>query len=324
MSLCLIVQPIHDAGIQRLRAAGIEPRLASRPDMTTVGAEIAAATAVITRGAGLSAAAMERAPRLRVVISHGVGVDAIAVDCASKLGIAVANTPDANRDSVAEHTMALMLAVVKRVPAADAAARRVDFDFKYRASLRDLSGKVLGVVGYGGIGRRVAAMARAAFAMEVVVHSASADPAELYERSYRPAASLEALLEEADVVSLHRTLRPESDRLISGRELKRMKPTAILINTARGRLVDEAALVAALSRGELAGAGLDVYESEQMLPDHPLLSLSNVVLTPHSAGSSEEALRRTAEQAAEQVVRALAGGRPANLVNPEMWDRRRR
>lgn len=324
MSLCLVIQPIDGAGIRRLRAAGIEPRLASRPDMTTVGAEIAPAAAVITRSAGLSAAAMERAPRLRVVVSHGVGVDAIAVDRASKLGIAVANTPDANRDSVAEHTMALMLAVVKRLPAADTATRRVDFDFKYRASLRDLSAKILGVVGYGGIGRRVAAMAQAAFAMEVVVHSASADPTELYDRGYRRAASLEALLEEADVVTLHRTLRPEAHRLISGCELGRMKPTAVLINTARGGLVDEASLVAALSRGELAGAGLDVYESEQMPPDHPLLSLSNVVLTPHSAGSSEEALRRTAEQAAERVIRALAGERPANLVNSEVWGRRRR
>ena len=324
MSLCLVVQPIHSAGLERLRAAGIETRLASRADMETVCAEIVEANAVITRSAGLSAAAMDHAPRLRMVVSHGIGVDAIALDHAEVLGIAVANTPDANRDSVAEHTIALMLAVAKRVPAADAATRRADFDFKYHASLTDISGKVLGVVGYGGIGRRVAAIARAGFGMEVVVHSTSADPAELRACGYRSSGSLEVLLEEADFVTLHRTLRKETRRLISARELELMKPGAILINTARGRLVDEAALVAALSRGELGGAALDVYESEEMTLDHPLLSLPNVVLTPHSAGSSEEALLRTAEQAAERVMAALAGERPENLINPEMWKRRRR
>jgi D-3-phosphoglycerate dehydrogenase / 2-oxoglutarate reductase len=321
--VCLIVQPIHPVGVKRLHDAGLTPRLATSADMDTVAHELADATAVITRSAGLTAAAMEAAARLRVIGSHGIGVDAIAVDRATALGIPVVNTPEANRDAVAEHTIALMLGVAKRLVQADAATRAGNFMFKYKNPTTGVSGKVLGIIGFGGIGRRVAKMARGGFAMDVMVLSDTASRAEIASLGYRAAESIHALLAEADIVSLHRTSLPHSRQLIGEPELARMKSTAVLINTARGALVDEAALAAALKDFKIAGAGLDVFESERMATDHPLLSLPNVVLSPHCAGSSNEALAQTAEQLVERVV-AVLQGIPMDVVNFEVWERRRR
>jgi D-3-phosphoglycerate dehydrogenase / 2-oxoglutarate reductase len=321
--VCLIVQPIHPAGVRLLQDAGLAPRLAASADMATVAHELRDVTAVITRSAGLTAAAMDAAPMLRVIGSHGIGVDAIALDRATALGIPVVNTPEANREAVAEHTIALMLGVAKRLVKADAATRARNFGFKYENPTTDISGKVLGIIGFGGIGRRVAKMARQGFVMDVLILSDTASPDEIEELGYRAAASLDALLAEADIVSLHRISTPNSRRLIGERELTLMKPTAVLINTARGALVDETALAAALKEFKIAGAGLDVFESEHMAPNHPLLTLPNVMLSPHCAGSSNEALERTAEQLVERVIAVLKGV-PMDVVNSEVWERRRR
>src|ERR1700736_2560608 len=191
---CLLVQPIHPVGLEQLKAAGLTPRLATHADMVTVAREMSDVTAVITRSAGLNAAAMDCAPFLRVIGSHGIGFDAIAVDHATALGIPVVNTPEANQASVAEHTVALILGVAKRLVAADAATRRVDFGFKYKHSLSDISGKTLGIVGFGRIGRRVAAMMKSAFSMDILVASDSAQAVEVNTLGYRLAPSLDALL----------------------------------------------------------------------------------------------------------------------------------
>jgi D-3-phosphoglycerate dehydrogenase len=321
--VCLIVQPIHPEGERLLREAGLVPRLASASDMVTVAREIVDATAVITRSAGLDPQAMDAARHLRVIGSHGVGVNAVAVDHATALGIPVVNTPEANRVAVAEHTVALMLAAAKNLVAAHEAGRQGDFDFKYRTALTEISGKVLGIVGFGGIGRKVAAIAKAGFGMQVLVLSQSADPGELRQLGYQLAADLDSLLRDSDFVSLHRPLMSTAGFLIGERELALMKPGSILINTARGALVDESALVAALTAKRIAGAALDVFQSEQMKPGHPLLAAPNAILTPHVAGSAEEALKRTAEQVVERVVSVLAGT-PMDVVNPDVWERRRR
>lgn len=298
MSLCLLSEPIHPAGIERLRRSGIAVRLAASHDTTAICAEIGDADAVITRGFGLAAEAMDCAPRLKVIGSHGVGTDAIAVAHATELGIAVVNSPEANRQAVAEHVFALILGLAKRIASADAATRRSDFSFKHREPIRDLDGKVLGIVGFGGIGKRVAVVGSAGFGMDVLVFSRSASDADVTAAGLRRAASLQALVAEADFVSLHQTLRPETHHLISVKELSLMRPDAILINTARGGLVDEAALAAALQSGTLSGAGLDVFSREAMPADAPLLRAPNLLLTPHIAGSSQAALRRTAEEVA--------------------------
>jgi D-3-phosphoglycerate dehydrogenase len=319
-----MVQPIHAAGVQRLQAAGIEPRLATASDMRTVAAEIGDAHAVITRSAGLDHQAIDAAPHLRVIGNHGVGLDPVDVERATELGIAVINTPGANAISVAEHAVALALAVAKRIPAADSAVRAGDAGFKYRVDLHELTGKTVGVVGFGAIGRRTAAMFVAAFSMRLLVHSPGAQPDDVAALGGQRCDDIDDLLRASDVVTLHVPLRPSTRGLLGTREIALLRPGAILVNTSRGAVIDEGALVDALRAGRLAGAGLDVFASEAMPLDHPLLSLDRVVLSPHVAGSTDEALARTAVQVADGVIDVLEDRRPRHLVVPEMWDLRRR
>jgi D-3-phosphoglycerate dehydrogenase len=291
--------------------------------MATVAREIVGSTAAITRNAGLDHAAMLVSRNLVVLGVHGIGTDPVDIDYANEIGLPVVFTPYANVQAVAEHTIALMLAVMKCIPAADRATRAGNFDFKYRADARELCGKTLGIVGYGRIGRRVAAISRTAFDLKVLAYSPSADPDRLATEGVRKCNALSELLAAADVISLHVPIRESTRQLIDADALAQMKPGAILINTGRGAVVDENALVAALETGRIAGAGLDVFESEVMAADYPLLRLDNVVLSPHLAGSAEECLERTAVEVAEQVIDVLQGRRPPNLVNPEVWERRR-
>ncbi len=315
-----LVQPIHPAGVARLRAAGLAVRRASAADTATVAAEIGDARVAVTRNAGLAAAAMAAAPALRLVVVHGVGHDRVDLAEATARGIAVCNTPAANARSVAEHAIATTLALARRLREADALVRAGRFEERYRLRIDDLRGKTLGLVGAGRIGLATAALARG-FRMRVLAYSPSVAPARLARRGIEPSADLGRLLEAADVVSLHARLRPETRGLIGAAELARMRPTALLVNTARGALVDEAALVAALARRQIAGAALDVFASEPVPADHPLLALDNVLLTPHVAGASEQALAATAEAVAAAILRAERGRRPAHLLNPAAWRR---
>jgi D-3-phosphoglycerate dehydrogenase / 2-oxoglutarate reductase len=320
--MCLLVQPIDPQGVERLLAAGIEPVLASAPTMAAVEREIADAVAVITRNAGLNRRAIDAAAHLRVIGNHGVGLDPVDVPHATALGIPVVNTPGANAVSVAELTVALALAVVKRIRAAEQATRRGDFAFKYSAGISELAGATVGIVGFGQVGRRAAAMFVHGFGMRLLVHAPSPDAAEVATLGGRQ-VDLPELLAESDLISLHLPLSPARHHMLDAAAIARMKPGAILINTARGALVDESALAEALSVGRLAGAGLDVFAQEPIPLGHPLLGLPNVVVTPHMGGSSRQAGIRTALSVVEQVLEVLAGRRPAHLVNPAAWPRRR-
>ncbi|MDQ0474590.1 hydroxyacid dehydrogenase [Labrys wisconsinensis] len=315
MAECLIVQPIHAAGIAVLERAGIRAVQASSAEPAAVLREVAGATAVITRNAGLSAAAIAAAPHLRVIAVHGVGTDPVAVEAATARGIAVVNTPGSNARSVAEHAIALTFALARSIVPADAAARAGDTGFKHRAGLTDLEGATFGVAGFGAAGRVTAGLARS-LGMRVLVWSRSTSVAACAEAGAERAESLEALLAAADVVSLHLPLTSATRGLIGPRELALMKPSALLINTGRGALVDEAALAEALRERRIGGAGLDVFVQEPLPAHSPLAGLDTVVLSPHLAGSSRQALERTARLAAEQVVTVLAGGTPPHLVNP--------
>jgi D-3-phosphoglycerate dehydrogenase / 2-oxoglutarate reductase len=319
----LIVQPIHAAGLALLAAAGLSLRHASAADMATVAAEVGEAVAVVTRSAGLSGPAMEAAPKLRVVGNHGVGVDPIDLPTARRLGIVVVNTPGTNARAVAELTVALMLATLRRLIEADRAARAGDAGFKYRATMRELSGRTVGLIGFGEIGRRVGAMLRGAFDVRLLVHTRPPDPEGL-ARVGAEWVPLERLAAESDVVSLHLPGAPGAAPLVDAAFLARMRPDAILINTARGSLVDTEALVRALNEGRLAGAGLDTVGVDLAPPSHPLLALERVVVTPHVGGSTEESLERTAVAVATRVVEALRDRRPEGLVDPEVWPARRR
>jgi phosphoglycerate dehydrogenase-like enzyme len=246
----------------------------------------------------------ESIPRLRLLSLWGTGTDNVDLAAAREHNITVANTPGVAAPSVAEHALALLLAVAHRIPRQDAAVRQGSWP---RGDAMVLAGKVLGVVGLGAIGARLAELGRG-IGMRVVAwtfHPKAAPGIEI--------VSLEDLLRTSDVVSLHVRLSPKTERMIGQREFEQMKPGAILINTARGAIVDEAALAQALSSGRLAGAGLDVFCAEPLPAGHDLAGLPNVVLTPHSAGITPEALEGGLQLAVENVRNFLASS-PSNVV----------
>ena len=266
---------------------------------------------------------LDAAPRLRVVSNLAVGYNNIDVAAATARGIVVTNTPGILTEATAELAFALILAAARRV---------VDLDRRTRAGewtcwapllflSREVSGKTLGVVGLGRIGRAVARRARA-FGMRVLYHSRSRLEAEEERDLGVEYAEKDELLATADFVSLHVPLSAETRHLIGRRELGLMKPTAYLINTSRGPVVDEAALVEALKARRIEGAGLDVYESEPMLTPG-LAALDNAVLLPHVGSATVETRTKMARMAAENLLSALRGERPAHVVNPEVWPRRR-
>jgi D-3-phosphoglycerate dehydrogenase len=322
MPICLIAQPIHRAGVERLKAAGIEVRHATSSDDATLAREMAQVDAVVVRDS-LCAALIDAAPQLAVIANHGTGTDQVDVAHAHALGIPVVYTPEANVRSVAEHAVMLMMAVSRQVIAADAATRAANWRFKYERSMLSLHGKTLGIVGFGRTGRLVCDIATRGLGMSAVVWSPNADPEQVARHGARRVDTLALLLQQADVVSLHRPLHAETRHTLDEKALRQMKPQAIVINTSRGGLIDEAALVQALHERRIFGAGLDVFANEPLRADSRLAELDNVVLTPHVAGSTEEALQTTAIQCAEQIIDVLAGRRPAHLVEPAMWSSRR-
>jgi D-3-phosphoglycerate dehydrogenase len=250
-------------------------------------------------------------PDLVMVAAMGTGVDNIDLAAASRRGVLVCNAPGANARSVAEHTIGLMLAAVRHIARGDREMRAGEWRHH---ETPELEGKTLGVLGLGNIGRIVARLG-GAFGMRVLAWSRTPDP----ERAAACGAMLvdrETLLRESDVVCLCLTAAPETRHLIDADALALMKPGAVLVNTARAALVDEAALVAALRAGRIAGAGLDVYTEEPLPAGSPLRELESVVLTPHSGWVSHEARDRLVRAPVENILAYLAG-RPQNVVNPE-------
>lgn len=245
---------------------------------------------------------IEAAPRLQLIQKIGVGVNTIDLDAAKARGIPVCNLPGTNARAVAEMTLTLMLAVIRRVPRFDAGLRAgVWADPLLQDGIGELGGKTVGLVGYGAIPRLLAPVL-AALGCRVLYHTRNPVGDAIGERR-----TLDALLAESDVVSLHIPLTPDTERLIDGAALAKMRPGAVLVNTARGGLVDQSALVAALRSGRLGGAGLDVFAAEPVAPREPLLALPNVVLAPHVAWVTTGTFDRSFALAAENCRRVAAG-----------------
>jgi D-3-phosphoglycerate dehydrogenase len=255
---------------------------------------------------------MNRAPHLRVVARAGTGVDTIDVPAATRRGIAVMNTPGANTVSAAEHAMGLLLGLARHIPWAAEAMHRGDWDRK-RFEGTELRGKTLGVIGLGRIGAHVAQIARA-FGMTVVAHDPFL-PAERAAELQIRLLPLAQLLRSADVVTLHVALNDDTRHLINAERLSLMKPTALLVNTARGELVDEAALAEALREKRIAGAALDVFAVEPLPGDSALRQLDRVILTPHLAASTAEAQGRVAQEICVAVRDALLEGDYSSAMN---------
>jgi len=265
---------------------------------------------------------LARARRLRVIFVPGSGTDTIDLDAATARGIAVVNAPGANAPAVAEHTLGLMLALTRKIAVADRTAH-----IRRALASSDLSGlpellrdKTLLVVGMGFIGREVTRICQA-LGVTVAAIDPRLDPVEAEQLRVHQVIRLADGLASADVVSLHAPLTPATRHLIGWEELVSMRRSALLINTARGGLVDTEAMVNALQTDEIAGAGLDVTDPEPLPEGHPLFACGSVVLTPHAAGSSARVRTRASVIAAEGALQALHGERPSNLVNSQVWDR---
>jgi glycerate dehydrogenase len=277
----------------------------------------AGADVLVVNKVKLSAADLARLPRLRFVAVSATGYNNVDVAAARERGIPVANVPEYGTDAVAQFAFALLLELCHRVGDHDASVKRGEWaacpDWTYwRHPLVELAGKRIGIVGFGRIGRRVGEIAHA-FGMEVLAYDSyhGTDP------TYRPFAwrELEEIFAAADVVTLHCPLTPETRRLVALPRLERMKPSAFLINAARGELVDEAALAQALDAGLLAGAALDVVSREPIRPDNPLLRARNCLLTPHIAWAALGSRQRLLATTVANVAAHLAG-EPRNVVNP--------
>ncbi len=268
---------------------------------------------IIMRSGKLSGAAIRVAKRLKLVTKHGVGVDSIDVTTATAQKIPVAFAAGANSQSVAEHAFALMFAAARNIVALDHAARHGSWD---KVPGQELTGKTLGLIGFGTISRRLAELVEP-LRMRILVH----DPyvaAESLPLSYGVASSIDALVCDSDVVSLHCPLTPETANMFDARRFALMRDGAMLINTARGGLIDEAALVAALKDGKLSGAGLDTVASEPPGPDSPLWAAPNLVVTPHVGADTAEARERVGVMVMEQALAAIEGRLPDQwmVANP--------
>ena len=260
---------------------------------------------------------LKHCPRLVCVSATGAGYDTIDVEACTWAGIIVVNQAGMNARSVAEHTLGMMLSLSKRLTESDRRLRRERGYAREELMGREISGKVVGLIGIGHVGRRVAQLARA-FDMTVLAYDPYVSAEEIARRGARSVSMDEALV-QSDFVSIHCPRTSETLGMIDARAFARMKKGAAFITTARGGIHDEAALFAALQSGHLSGAGVDVWDQEPPPLQHPLLTLHNVIATFHTAGVTTEARRATAEQAADQIVGILKGGRPPRLVNPEAW-----
>ena len=309
----LLYEPMDEAGVQVLRQAG-KVRLASGTDEDTIIAEIGDIDGAILRSRGaMTERIMRQAPKLKVVGRHGVGVDNIDLQAATAHGIQVVNTPQATVESVAEHTVGLLLALSKRIVAADSACRKGDFGVRYKIQGQEMRGRTLGVVGFGRIGRRVAQICARAFEMPILYYDVQPAPEAERELGARR-TELDELLSTAEYVTVHVPLMPSTRGLISEHEFGLMGARTIFCNTSRGAVIDERALYEALKAGRLAAAGIDVFEQEPTPADNPLFELENVIVTPHIASSTEEAMRNMS-LVANDIVAVVQGRAPRYPVN---------
>src|SRR5881296_3515494 len=300
--------------------AGVPARMTTLPFIGDEGELIAKtrdADALVVSSAPVTRGVMSALEGLKVVVRTGVGYDVIDVPAATELGVIVVNIPDLWVREVANHALALLLAWNRKIPTLDRQVRAGVWAGGVPGGAGALHGETVGIVGLGNIG---SAFARRVAALETKV--IACDP---YVDDARFAAlgvervSLEALAERADYVSVHTLLNAETRHLIDEKFFRRMKPTAILINTSRGPVVDEQALTRALHDGRLAGAALDVWEDEPIAHDNPLLAMDNVIATPHAAYFSSPAVAQVPRRCGEEVARVLTGQRPLNVVNPEVY-----
>lgn len=313
----LLVDPIDPSGVALLRAKAevLQCREASFDGIRRDAADV---DAVITRSK-LPDDFFDCAKKIRAVTIHGTGLDLVPLRAATAHAVPVANLPGGNAQSVAEYCVMAMLMLARNAFEITTRIRTQPWDTTRAlgAKAHEIAAMTVGIVGVGEIGKRVAAICRQGFGMRVLGNQRRVDR---IPKDAEPAA-LDSLVAESDFVVVTCPLTPETHHLFNAKRLAAMKSTAWLINVGRGAVIEEAALVEALQRKTIAGAMLDVYEHYRIEPGHSLLALDNAVLTPHLSGMTQESRKRMGAAAAEETLRMLAGERPKNFVNPEVWSR---
>jgi D-3-phosphoglycerate dehydrogenase len=314
----LLTNPSVPTGENMIREVA-ELVLAPDPKPDTLRAMIGDCDVLIVR-TKLPDDLFERPNRLKGVVRHGAGVDLIPMESATKLGIPVANVPGVNAQTVAEHVITTMLMLARTTHRMDALVRTKGWDTARVLSDEgvELAGKTIGIVGVGAIGKIVMRICHYGLGMKVIGHQRNLAnlPKEV------SAVSLDELFRQSDFVVLACPLTPETKGLASRARIASMRSNAVLVNVSRGPVVDEAAITEALVHRRIRGAALDVFDKQPLTIDHPLMALDNVVLTPHQAGLTVDAVERMSVGAAEETLRLLKGEKPLNLVNPEVWERR--
>jgi len=288
--------------------------------------EFVDADALMVVSAKVKGNTIKKLSKCRLIARIGIGTDKIDVDAATANGIIVTNVPDFCRSELADHTMALLLAVARKLIQLDKATRLSDWSIRDKASVKRIAGKKLGLIGFGRLARAFAHRAKA-FELKIYAYDPYVEAKEMQKFGVIKVNSLEDIIKDCEFISLHLPLNSETFHIIGEKQLRMMKSSAILINTARGAVVDEDALIKALSEGWISGAGIDVFEKLNPFEEvptkqySPLFSLENVVLTPHVAALSDEALVEVKIKAAQEVVRVLSGKWPKNCVNPDVIPR---
>jgi D-3-phosphoglycerate dehydrogenase len=324
MKRILVTYRIPQEGLKQLYE-NFDVMYPEKPSMTKdeVMSAISEFDGMIAAGVKVDREIMDAAQKLKIISNYGVGYDNVDVEYATKKGIVVANTPHAVTEATAEIAFGLMLSVMRRISDCDRRLRGGELKWGMMNNLgHALYGKTLGIVGMGRIGRAVARRA-AAFGMNICYHNRNRIP-ETAENSI-PAVykTLDRLLEASDVISINTPLTSETYHLIGDRELGLMKRSAFIINTSRGAVIDEQALIGKLREGKIAGAGLDVFEKEPLIPVE-MLDLENVVITPHIGTEAVEARIQMAEEASVNIIECFKGARVSNIVNPEVMNNQKK
>ena len=311
----VVTEHIHQAGVDYLVEKDVEViQLPPGSDIEALGEVAPRADGFITRGSiKVTREIMASSPRLKAVGVHGIGCDHVDLEAAADLGKVVLNTPTALTETVAEMALALMLSMTRRVVSADKAVRAGEWSRKY-GDLRgvEVMGKTVGLIGLGKIGTATARRLKP-FGVDLVYYSRTRKE-DVEEELGMEWASLEELLRRSDIISLHVPHNPETYHMLSSAEFEMMKDGVYIVNSARGKIIDQEVLVEALKSGKVAGAALDVFEVEPLPQGDPLASMDNVILAPHLGASSQEAMWRMATQVADGVFKVLNGERPDHPV----------
>ena len=315
MPKVVLTQPVHEAGVKVLEDAGFDVIVAPSPDRETVLPLIKDADGMLVRTTGVfDGELMDAAPNLKVIGRHGVGVDHIDIPAAAERGITVVNAPEANSQAVAEYATGMMVSLVRYLPKAHKAVLAGTWSDREQLIGSELLGRTLGIIGLGRVGSRVGRICKLGYQMRVLYYD--------IDRKYHQEdalgvefASFDEVIAQADILTMHVPLTPLTKNMVNADTLAALKPGAYVINTSRGAVVDIDALDESLENGHTAGAAIDVFPEEPMPTAHPLLNRSDVILSPHMASHSQEAVIRMA-LVAEDIVRVLRGEEPKHPVQP--------